>query len=112
MTKRVVELEGKSSRVMGIPLHGKKSSFFFKPQEQLQEENRTLKMKINQMKEVIGKERTRHCHDRKNYSKLEEKLEVEFSDERYFDLSARNNNLVDGVKYQYYKIKQSKLPYS
>lgn len=79
-----------------------------KQPEQLQEENTSLKLKLHQLNSVLGKERTKNGREKKNYSKVHEKLEAEFSDDKYFDLSAKNGNLVDGVKHQYYKMKQSK----
>lgn len=67
-------------------------------------------MKIHQLNSVLGKERSKIVHEKKNYSRVHDRLQAEFSDEKYFELSSRNSNLVEGVKFQYYRMKQRNCP--
>ena len=35
-------------------------------------------MKVNQLTDIVGKERTKYRKDKKNYTKIEEKIEAEY----------------------------------
>ncbi len=67
-------------------------------------------MRVNRLEDELLKEKSRHLQNTKGLVKLQKQFDVEFEHEKHFESVGKvqgQANLVEGVKYQYQKIKQS-----
>ena len=54
-------------------------------------------------------ERVRRTQDSKHLTKMQREVQAQFDDDKYLDVSRTQGKLIQGVKHQYNKMKQSNI---
>ena len=66
-----------------------------------------LKEKVNKLNDELMLERVKRTQDSKHLNKMQKEVEAQFDDDKYIDASRNQGKLIEGVKHQYQKMKQS-----
>jgi rubrerythrin len=65
-------------------------------------------MKVNKLAEELTHEKSKHLKEVKSIARIQKDFDIQFEHERYYeDTQKINKNIIEGVKYQYNKMKRS-----